>query len=218
MNYILHLSAVFEKMDADTRLSPFHISLYMALFRRRNLNTRSGRMRKNLSDEADASLPNAIRTVYAEILPGNQFRIHQKRLRGHSEIVPELANRILSEHTVKSWSFDKGFWHKNNKELLSESVETLVLPKKGKCNKQEYEQEHHPKFIRNRNKHSAIESNINELEHRGRDRCPDKGYMHFKRYVGFAVSAYNLRKIGAELIRLTIEKEQRNKVFVKLVA
>jgi transposase, IS5 family len=135
-----------------------------------------------------------------------------------SGIVPELANRILSEHTVKSWSFDKGFWHKNNKELLSESVETLVLPKKGKCNKQEYEQEHHPKFIRNRNKHSAIESNINELEHRGLDRCPDKGYMHFKRYVGFAVSAYNLRKIGAELIRLTIEKEQRNKVFVKLVA
>lgn len=38
MNYILHLSALFERMDEDSRLSPFHISLYMALFRRWNLN------------------------------------------------------------------------------------------------------------------------------------------------------------------------------------
>ena len=52
-----------------------------------------------------------------------------------SEIVPELAGRIFSGYKVKSWSFDKGFWNKENKELLSETVETIVLPKKGKCNK-----------------------------------------------------------------------------------
>ena len=38
MNYIKHLTAVFEIMDSDTRLTPFHISLYMSLFRRWNLN------------------------------------------------------------------------------------------------------------------------------------------------------------------------------------
>ncbi|MEQ8551453.1 MAG: hypothetical protein RIC06_23930 [Cyclobacteriaceae bacterium] len=38
MNYIRHLSAAFGQMDADTRLTPYHISLYMALFRRWNLN------------------------------------------------------------------------------------------------------------------------------------------------------------------------------------
>lgn len=38
MNYIRHLTAVFERMDLDTRLSPYHISLYMSLFRRWNLN------------------------------------------------------------------------------------------------------------------------------------------------------------------------------------
>ncbi|MAE84401.1 MAG: transcriptional regulator [Flammeovirgaceae bacterium] len=38
MNYIRHLSAVFEQMDTDTRLTPYHISLYMTLFRRWNLN------------------------------------------------------------------------------------------------------------------------------------------------------------------------------------
>ncbi|HEY4789340.1 MAG TPA: hypothetical protein VIH57_24990, partial [Bacteroidales bacterium] len=38
MNYIKHLTAVFEIMDSDTRLTPFHVSLYMSLFRRWNLN------------------------------------------------------------------------------------------------------------------------------------------------------------------------------------
>lgn len=38
MNYIKQLLAVFEKMDADIGITPFHISLYLALFRRWNLN------------------------------------------------------------------------------------------------------------------------------------------------------------------------------------
>jgi hypothetical protein len=117
-----------------------------------------------------------------------------------SEIVPELKERLCSKYSIASWSFDKGYWHKNNKAILSEVVETLVLPKKGKCNKQETEEEHKPIFKKLRNKHSAVESNINELEHRGLDRCPDKGFKNFKRYIGLAVCAYNLKKIGAGLI------------------
>lgn len=117
-----------------------------------------------------------------------------------SAMVPGLAERILSDYQVKSWSFDKGFWNKVNKKLLSKVTDTLVLPKKGKCNKAEKDEEHQPKFLKLRNKHSAVESNINELEHRGLNRCPDKGYMHFKRYIGLAVCAYNLKKIGEHLI------------------
>ena len=117
-----------------------------------------------------------------------------------SEIVLELKERLCDKYSISSWSFDKGYWHKNNKALLAEVVDTLVLPKKGKCNKEEAEQERQPLFRKLRYKHSAVESNINELEHRGLNRCPDKGYQHFKRYVGLAVSAYNLKKIGTELI------------------
>jgi len=43
------------------------------------------------------------------------------------------------------------------------------MPKKGKPNKQETEEQHKPNFKKLRNKHSAVESNINELEHRGLD-------------------------------------------------
>jgi len=38
MNYIKHLTGIFEIFDSDSRLTPFHISLYMSLFRYWNLN------------------------------------------------------------------------------------------------------------------------------------------------------------------------------------
>lgn len=124
-----------------------------------------------------------------------------------SEIVPELANNIITQYAVNSWSFDKGFWNKDNKLLLLEYVSNLVMPKKGKCNKVQAEEESKPVFKKLRNKHSAVESNINELEHRGLDRCPDKGYPNFKRYIGLSVCAYNLRKIGEKLISVKRQQE-----------
>jgi IS5 family transposase len=125
-----------------------------------------------------------------------------------SEIVPQLIERIVPLQEVASWSFDKGFWHKDNKTLLSQMVDTLVLPKKGKCNKSQAEEEKKLLFKKLRNKHSAVESNINELENRGLNRCPDKGYPNFKRYIGLAVCAYNLKKIGDSLIAKQREMTQ----------
>jgi len=125
-----------------------------------------------------------------------------------SQIVPELTERIQSKNKVSSWSFDKGYWHRDNKAKLSRKIETLVMPKKGKCSKEEYAEEHRPLFKKLRNRHSAVESNINELEHRGLNRCPDKGYANFKRYVGLGVCAYNLKKIGIEMIRQEGEKKK----------
>ena len=119
-----------------------------------------------------------------------------------SGIVKPLAERLISSFLVKSWSFDKGFWHKDNKKLLEEHVEKVIMPKKGKCNKAEHAEEGQRYFKLLRNKHSAVESNINELEYRGLDRCPDRGYPNFKRYIGLAVGAYNLRRIGQELIAI----------------
>lgn len=124
-----------------------------------------------------------------------------------SEIVPELVYRLIDMFNIKSWSFDKGFWHKDNKKLLQAWVEKVVMPKKGKLNKEEAVEEKLPVFKKLRNKHSAVESNINELECRGLDRCPDKGFENFKRYIGLAVCAYNLRRIGAEIIAQKISKK-----------
>lgn len=118
------------------------------------------------------------------------------------DVVIELADRVLDKHDVTSWSFDKGFWSKENKELLQLEVPKVVLPKLGKLNKTEKEEENHRTFKRLKNKHSAIESNINELENRGLDRCPDRGIQNFTKYVSLGVSAYNLKKIGRQILKL----------------
>ena len=83
---------------------------------------------------------------------------------------------------------------------MSLFVDEVVMPKKGKLNRKEYEFEHRRKFKKLRNKHSAVESNINELEYRGLDRCPDRGNERFKNYIGLGICSYNLHKIGAELV------------------
>ena len=117
------------------------------------------------------------------------------------DIVIELADRLLNKYNIASWSFDKGFWRKENKELLALEVPKVIMPKLGKRNKVEEEEERSRSFKRLKNKHSAIESNINELEHRGLDRCPDRGIFNYKRYISLGVCAYNLKKIGREILK-----------------
>ncbi len=126
-----------------------------------------------------------------------------------SEIVLPLIQRMRSKYIIDSWSFDKGFWHHENKSALQKEIPNVIMPKKGKRNQAEKEEESKIKFKRLKNKHSAIESNINELEHRGLDRCPDKGYRNFKRYIGLSVAAYNLRKIGKVLMQRNQEQSSR---------
>lgn len=122
------------------------------------------------------------------------------------DIVIALADRLLAKYKIDSWSFDKGYWGKENKQLLQLEVPKVIMPKLGKRNKQEETEETSRPFKRLKNKHSAIESNINELEHRGLGRCPDRGYPHFKNYVALGVCAYNLKKMGAKLLEEEREK------------
>jgi hypothetical protein len=111
-----------------------------------------------------------------------------------------VADRVLARYMVESWSFDKGFWDKISKQLLQLEIPKVIMPKLGKMTKEEAEQNNRA-YKRLKNKHSAIESNINELENRGLDRCPDKGIFNYKRYISLAVCAYNLKKIGRQILK-----------------
>lgn len=132
------------------------------------------------------------------------------------DIVIKLADRILVKNNVSSWSFDKGFWGKDNKGILQLVVPTVIMPKLGKRNEKEEMEESSRVFKRLKNKHSAIESNINELECRGLDRCPDKGIRNFRRYIGLAVCAYNLKKIGKCI--LDRERKETKEIHFRLAA
>lgn len=118
------------------------------------------------------------------------------------DITLEVADRVLNKYkNIQSMSFDKGYWEKVDKEILRLEIPQIIMPKLGKRNKQEEEEEKSHTFRRLKNKHSAIESNINELENRGLDRCPDRGFHHYKRYVSLGICAYNLKKIGREILK-----------------
>jgi hypothetical protein len=130
------------------------------------------------------------------------------------DIVLRIADRLLQKFMVEIWSFDKGFWNKDNKAVLSLEVPRVIMPKLGKKTQSEQEEENSRIFKKYKNKHSAIESNINELEHRGLDRCRNRGYAHFRSYIGLAICAYNLKKIGRVLVAKERErlKEEAKKL------
>ena len=114
-------------------------------------------------------------------------------------LVLRLVNRF-GEGSIHSLSMDKGFSDMSKLEDLQQQIPEVVMPKKGRRTKVEEERETSSSFKRLKRRHAAIESNINELEHHGLNRCPDKGLSGYKRYVGFGVLAYNLHRIGRALI------------------
>lgn len=116
-----------------------------------------------------------------------------------SQIKPlqERLNKNFSHANMASHSFDKGFWSKDNLEILQAgTTKQIVLPKRGKHTKADQEREGDKKFKAKRNAHSAIESNINMLEHHGLNRCMDKGMRGYKRCTGLSILSYNLHILG----------------------
>jgi transposase, IS5 family len=127
--------------------------------------------------------------------------------------IKSLTDRIrqnFAGRKIYSHSFDKGFYSKDNLEILQAVIEQVILPKKGKKNKEEKQRESTKQFKQLRNRHSAIESNINMLEHHGLNRCADKGLHGYKRYVGLSVLAYNLHILGNCLIEQQKQKEEKD--------
>ncbi len=127
------------------------------------------------------------------------FILHHQVIEGKADaaLTIPLSDALLSGYrNIESLSLDKGFYSKQNKELLSLSIPQLVMPKKGKLNAMEKEEESQKKFKKLRNLHSAVESNINQLEHNGLDKCPDKGLKNYKRYVNLGILSYNLHRLG----------------------
>ena len=86
---------------------------------------------------------------------------------------------------------------------LKKIFDRVVMPKPGKKTPNRALEESEADFTALRRGHSAVESNINELEQSGADKVPDKGIKGFKKYVGWSVLAHNLKRLG----RIVIEEE-----------
>ena len=114
-----------------------------------------------------------------------------------------VADRLLARYgvgNIQSLSFDKGFTREEDRQLLQLYIPEVIMPKRGRRNQAEEQREEERSFRKLRHRHHAVESDINCLEHHGLNRCPDKGLPGYKRYVGLGVLAYNLHKIGKQLL------------------
>lgn len=128
-----------------------------------------------------------------------------------AEVIPLIDRLInkLGEGAIRSLSSDKGFSKAEDRELLELFIPEVVIPKKGKLSQKDKERQSRKEWRALANKHSAVESDINCLEHHGLNRCPDKGMRAYNRYVGLGVLAYNLHKIGNRIIGVWREAEKK---------
>ena len=108
-------------------------------------------------------------------------------------------------------SYDKGFYSPENRKQLSDILDVVVLPKKGRLSAQDKEIEQSAEFIESRRKHSAVESCINALENHGLDRCLDHGLHGFKRYVALSVLARNIQILGHLIQQKELTRQKRKK-------
>lgn len=125
-----------------------------------------------------------------------------------------FEKHYCENYNLYSISFDRGFWLQLNKEAMQKKFEVVIMPKKGYTNhldKEEYQSDNYKKY---RRKHSAVESNINEIEQGGLDKVSDKGLEGFQKYVALGVLAYNLKRLGKiwmEQQRAVQSKDKRKK-------
>ena len=125
----------------------------------------------------------------------------------------KVAVSILQEakekfENLSGCSFDKGFYSPDNREQLSNILDYVVLPKKGRLSEKDKQVEHSEEFVELRRKHSAVESSINALENHGLDRCLDHGLHGFKRYVALSILARNIQILGHQIQQKKLNREK----------
>ena len=107
---------------------------------------------------------------------------------------------------IRSASFDCGFHSPDNQTRLADIVSQPCLPTKGVKLAQKQREEASVVWHNARDYHAGVESAIHGLRAgNGLDRCRDKGYDGYERYVALAVLGRNLCTLG----RILIEQEHK---------
>ena len=140
-----------------------------------------------------------------------QFILHYEIMWTGSEVdfaVPlvEITKELFPDFCAAS--FDRGFHSPANRTRLDEVLVDNVLPKKGRLSKADREREQGETFVAMRRQHPAVESAINNLEHRGLDRVRSKGRKGFARSVALAVVALNVHRLG-RVLRQQAQEQHR---------
>lgn len=144
------------------------------------------------------------------------FIIHHRVMRKQTDaevVVPIIREAKALYPNLTGCSFDKGFYSSENVKELSNYLNQLILQKKGKRTQEQTDHELTEEFKEARRQHSAVESAINAVENHGFDRCPDKGFEAFERYVSLAIVARNIQTMGHLLQQRKQDQEKRRNKY-----
>lgn len=115
---------------------------------------------------------------------------------------------------IRSASFDCGFHSPTNQSRLAKIISEPCLPVKGVKLAQKQREEASVNWHNARDYHAGIESAIHALRNgNGLDKCRDKAYDGYERYVALAVLGRNLCTLGR--ILLGEESENSNAAYTK---
>jgi hypothetical protein len=105
------------------------------------------------------------------------------------------------EGRIRSASFDRGFHSPENQRALATVVAQPCVPVTGRIQAERQERQATVAFRRARRRHPGIESAIGALQSgNGLDRCRDRWFGGYCRYVGLGVLGRNLHVLGKLLI------------------
>ncbi len=142
------------------------------------------------------------------------FVLHHRVMQheGDHEVAVTMVEQTRKRFPkLRLCSFDKGFYTPDNRRVLEDELEKVVMPKKGRRSAKDQAHESEPEFAQARRKHSAVESAINALEVHGLDRCPDHGIDGFERYAAMAMLSRNLQRVGAIVQQQEREEQAKEK-------
>jgi len=123
-------------------------------------------------------------------------------------VLKELEERFKSKLEVAS--FDKGFYTPENLIRGKEHCNLVVIPKKGRLSTQDKAHQGSKEYQEHRQWRAGVESLISAMvRSNGLDKCPDKGYAGFVKYVSACVLSRNLQTLGNLLIAEEKEKQKR---------
>jgi len=112
MNYIKHLTGFFNRSNQDQTITPTHISLYLALFQRWNLNRFKNpilisreEMMNTAKIKSKATYHKCIKDLHQKkyIIYKPSFNSYE----GSEVILPDLSSTILSEQETASSNVDQ---------------------------------------------------------------------------------------------------------------
>ena len=120
-----------------------------------------------------AGVPVELGVPVAVLEDQHGFLLHSRILWEGGDVdpaVPMIREAQARFPDLRLCSFDRGFHSPSNRIALDELLDHNVLPKKGKLGPADRKRAADPTFREMRRQHPAVESAINHLEPRGRDR------------------------------------------------